>query len=789
MAEDINLGGFKVNTEALDAAKEKLGSLKDGIPSAEEAINGLAESFMKIPGPVGLVIEGLAAVGAALVAAAMKMAEHLEQLDHLSESYGLTASQADLMGEAAKRAGGSLDGVEAMYAKVAKAAYNASDPLKGTGAAFAELGINIKDTNGQLKSASDITEDAIAVWENGAQTTADFAAMQQVLGKNFLEQLPAMEASMAAKKLANDLEERGIFISQESVDATKNYSAATLEAHGVMSSFGSQLVELIMPQLTALVEWFNKSAESGGIVSAAFDILAISMKSILLLVDETILGFEIVGHVLAGVGEVVEHVAAAFALLAKGNFSAAKEAITGIADVAKDMAKNIKDDIDGINKLGDATVAAGDKRTKQKAGKSPYDQGGGDTKNGITEDTKAPVDPYTNLINSLNKMLESTEHLSVAEKAETDIATIQAKVAKENADITAHNTEVKAAHTGVLKNLIADITDEEKATIRSTAAKVDQQNITNALTKDLEASTASVQKYVDGLNAQINKGKQTTDQIALQNEVEKIHAQTLQQELSLVGEGLAKEEAMAALRSKEIADVQAATAAHQKYVDAQNDWLHNGMQDYITSLGTMEQGLEKLTQTGLQGFTDQLTQLVTTGKANFKSLIASMLQDIAKLIIQLEVVKPLLGMLGMGGGGSAPFTDAQLSDEVMMNADGGVISGGVKMFADGGIVSTPTLFGMAGGQLGMMGESGPEAIVPLPNGRAIPVQMKGGNSSGGNVFGGHTYNIIINNPQDAQSTAQQVATQVKQAQMLADGRIASQLRPGGLLNPHTVTAF
>ena len=49
-------------------------------------------------------------------------------------------------------------------------------------------------------------------------------------------------------------------------------------------------------------------------------------------------------------------------------------------------------------------------------------------------------------------------------------------------------------------------------------------------------------------------------------------------------------------------------------------------------------------------------------------------------------------------------------------------------FAAGGLVNSPTL--------GMIGEAGPEAVIPLKGG-AVPVHMKGGS-------GGHTFNININ---------------------------------------------
>ena len=49
-------------------------------------------------------------------------------------------------------------------------------------------------------------------------------------------------------------------------------------------------------------------------------------------------------------------------------------------------------------------------------------------------------------------------------------------------------------------------------------------------------------------------------------------------------------------------------------------------------------------------------------------------------------------------------------------ANGGAFVNGVQRFANGGIVSNPSLFPMSGGGLGVMGEAGPEAIMPLARG-------------------------------------------------------------------------
>jgi len=49
-------------------------------------------------------------------------------------------------------------------------------------------------------------------------------------------------------------------------------------------------------------------------------------------------------------------------------------------------------------------------------------------------------------------------------------------------------------------------------------------------------------------------------------------------------------------------------------------------------------------------------------------------------------------------------------------ADGGVVAdGGISRFAGGGVVNAPTLFPLARG-VGLMGEAGPEAVLPLARG-------------------------------------------------------------------------
>ena len=94
-------------------------------------------------------------------------------------------------------------------------------------------------------------------------------------------------------------------------------------------------------------------------------------------------------------------------------------------------------------------------------------------------------------------------------------------------------------------------------------------------------------------------------------------------------------------------------------------------------------------------------------------------------------------------------------------ADGGAWQGGsqVKAYADGGIVGGPTTFGMAGGKTGLMGEAGPEAIMPLSRGSngKLGVQMEGG--GGGDTYVTNNYSISANTSEDTKRLVTQTIQQ------------------------------
>jgi phage-related minor tail protein len=127
-----------------------------------------------------------------------------------------------------------------------------------------------------------------------------------------------------------------------------------------------------------------------------------------------------------------------------------------------------------------------------------------------------------------------------------------------------------------------------------------------------------------------------------------------------------------------------------------------------------------------ESMADALLEFVQTGKLNFRSLVNSMIQDLIRFelkqqsLMMYQAFRPTLmnlipSIFGPKLGSINPSSGEYYGS--LEFAKGGAFDSGVQKFAKGGmftnnVVSEPTLFKFAKGA-GMMGEAGPEAIMPL----------------------------------------------------------------------------
>ena len=202
-----------------------------------------------------------------------------------------------------------------------------------------------------------------------------------------------------------------------------------------------------------------------------------------------------------------------------------------------------------------------------------------------------------------------------------------------------------------------------------------------------------------------------------------------------------------------------------------------------TKLTVAEQNADKVKQLG-KGIGDSLTNNMTaafdalvagtkSAKEAFADMAKAIISDIARMITKMMMMKMLKSMFGSTDFGSFLGFDDPVSPRA-----GGIFNNGRKMsgYATGGVAR-----GSTSGYPAIL--HGTEAVVPLPNGRSIPVEMKDS--------GATNNNIVVNVSTDGQTGKQgstgpdmdKLGGAIAQAVQV---ELQNQKRSGGILNPYGV---
>lgn len=152
---------------------------------------------------------------------------------------------------------------------------------------------------------------------------------------------------------------------------------------------------------------------------------------------------------------------------------------------------------------------------------------------------------------------------------------------------------------------------------------------------------------------------------------------------------------------------------------------------------------------------------IVTGSENVLDAAKSMIRGILLEFYQQQVAKPAAEFLG------------NLLGNMFMANGGAFVGGRLQAYASGGVVDSPTFFNHSGGR-GLMGEAGPEAILPLrraSNGK-LGVQVSGGASE--SIVINQSFNFSANGDESVKAIIRQesrsIVEQTKRAVVDAKNR-------------------
>lgn len=314
---------------------------------SRQVANNIATSFSGLGAKIG------AALSVGVLAAWVKSSvDAMDAMNDIKERTGLATKEIAGLQVALKMSGMQAESLEGAMSKLAK-------NMAAGDAAFAAMGLSVKNTDGSLKSSRQMlaeVADQFAGYEDGA---AKAALAQELFGKSGAEMIPLLNGgSKALEEFDAMAQKLGLTMDdQTTANAAKFNDTLDLIGMGVQG-VGRQVASQLLPTISGLADQFFTAMTKGDNLKKIADALAIALKSLYVVGVGIVGAFKAVGDTLYTVG------AQAIAIL-KGDFKGAVEAGNRWQS---DMKENWTGSLDSIKDAWNASGSAGmDAMTNQAA--------------------------------------------------------------------------------------------------------------------------------------------------------------------------------------------------------------------------------------------------------------------------------------------------------------------------------------------------------------------------------------------------------------------------------------
>ncbi|HFK5819249.1 TPA: phage tail tape measure protein [Enterobacter kobei] len=360
---------------------------------------------------------------------------------------------------------------------------------------------------------------------------------------------------------------------------------------------------------------------------------------------------------------------------------------------------------------------------------------------------------YTKYIYNKDQAAKKDAEAAEAKKASTAASNAQSKAEREAAS-TAEQYSRKMADLSVAIDVQrVRATEGEKASELYAASHQAGTKWTDEQRRAIQASSAELAKWTQKADENVRKQREqadalkdlteaarkfrdeatlTTDTAGMSDRQRSRFDETQQIDRVFAKAGgdkstqavIARSEALDALDKK----YKAIAAAEADWMSGVSRGYANWFDEISDVSGTVSDGVK----TTLDSAFGNVTSMLEGNKVSWKSWGISVLQIIEKVALQMAVVSAmggassgsgifgsLIGSVGSffgGGAGASASTGTAVSSygsNFQFNAKGGVYDSPSLSAFSNGIVRNPTMFAFAKGGAGIMGEAGPEAIMPL----------------------------------------------------------------------------
>lgn len=307
------------------------------------------------------------------------------------------------------------------------------------------------------------------------------------------------------------------------------------------------------------------------------------------------------------------------------------------------------------------------------------------------------------------------------------------KQQKEQIALAGQNTELAKLKYQVSQGELATLTESQKQTLLQNAALIDQQKIREQLAAyeanlaDANASSrASNQAELTGYGQGSRMRERMQEMLRIREEFQQKNVDLQRQYQSDdISEELYRQELALNKRylDERLRDQEGFYAAS----DAQrSDWaagMREGFANWVDTASDYASQSADLVNNTMSGLVGNISEALAGNKVDWEDWSKSVLASMQKIILNAMIVNSLQSSMGGGGflgglfggsaGGSTPSGSYNsAASGLQLNAKGGAYASASLSAYSNSIVRSPTYFAFAKGA-GLMGEAGPEAIMPL----------------------------------------------------------------------------
>ncbi len=363
------------------------------------------------------------------------------------------------------------------------------------------------------------------------------------------------------------------------------------------------------------------------------------------------------------------------------------------------------------------------------------------------------------------------------------------KQQKEQIALQGQNTELAKVKYQVSQGELASLTEAQKKTVLQNAALIDQQKIREQLAAyeanlaDSNASArASNQAELTGYGQGSRARERMQEMLRIREEFQQKNVDLQRQYQSGdISEDLYRQEL--ALNKRYLDERLRDQGSYYSASDAQrSDWttgMREGFANWADTASDYASQSADLVNNAMSGLVGNISDALAGNKVDWEDWASSVLQSMQKIILNAMLVDSLRsasnsgffssigGMFGAGAGAASGSTPSgaynSAASGIKLNAKGGAYASESLSAYSNSIVSTPTYFAFAKGA-GLMGEAGPEAIMPLTRSAdgSLGVRMvgsPGSTSGGGDTIIHQHFNISGNGDAALKQAMQEAARQ------------------------------